>query len=74
MPPGMPLIDASVVAAILYTPKVCGSGTPASTQAGSDPNVTIDATVSGIGGAWVAPETYPVVLGWGVELNAPGQT
>jgi hypothetical protein len=36
-------------------------------------NVTIAATVDGGGGDWAAPEaSYPIVLGWGVELNAPG--
>ncbi len=36
-------------------------------------NVTIRATVGGGGGDWAAlNEVYPIVLGWGVELNAPG--
>ena len=35
-------------------------------------NVTINATVKGGGGDWTAKETYPVKLGWGVELSAPG--
>ncbi len=36
-------------------------------------DVTIAATVDGGGGDWSpAGEVYPVVLGWGVELNAPG--
>jgi hypothetical protein len=34
--------------------------------------VTIAATIDGGGGDWSAQETYPVVLGWGVELIAPG--
>ena len=35
--------------------------------------VTINATVNGAGGDWApAGEVYPMVLGWGVELNAPG--
>ncbi len=35
--------------------------------------VTINATVDGGGGDWApAGEVYPIVLGWGVELNAPG--
>jgi hypothetical protein len=34
-------------------------------------NVTINATVNGVGGDWAAKETYPIVLGWGVELSAP---
>ena len=36
-------------------------------------NVTINVTVNGGGGDWaVAGEVYPIKLGWGVELNAPG--
>jgi hypothetical protein len=36
-------------------------------------NVTINATLNGDGGDWApATEVYPIVLGWGVELNAPG--
>jgi hypothetical protein len=36
-------------------------------------NVTIRATVDGGGGDWsAASETYPILLGWGVELSAPG--
>ncbi len=36
-------------------------------------NVTLNATVSGAGGDWApSAEVYPVVLGWGVELSAPG--
>jgi hypothetical protein len=35
-------------------------------------DVTIVATLDGGGGDWAAPETYPIVLGWGVELSAPG--
>src|SRR5262249_49806241 len=35
-------------------------------------DVTIHATVNGGGGDWTSKETYPVTLGWGVELNAPG--
>jgi hypothetical protein len=35
-------------------------------------NTTIVATVDGGTGDWPAPETYPIVLGWGVELSAPG--
>ncbi len=36
-------------------------------------NVTINATVDGGGGDWSPPgEVYPVALGWGVELDAPG--
>ncbi len=60
----------------------CGIGTnaPCATltqamlliDAASAQNVTINATVSGGGGDWTAAETYPIVLGWGVELNAPG--
>ncbi len=35
--------------------------------------VTIAATVDGGGGDWApAGEIYPIELGWGVELNAPG--
>jgi hypothetical protein len=36
-------------------------------------NVTITATVDGGRGDWApAAETYPIALGWGVELSAPG--
>jgi hypothetical protein len=35
-------------------------------------NVTINATVNSGGGDWTSADTYPVALGWGVELNAPG--
>jgi hypothetical protein len=35
-------------------------------------NVTIKAAWGGAGGDWTAPETYPIKLGWGVELSAPG--
>ncbi len=36
-------------------------------------DVTINATVDGGGGDWApSGEVYPVVLGWGVELSAPG--
>ena len=36
-------------------------------------NVTLTATVGGAGGDWApANEVYPIVLGWGVELSAPG--
>ena len=35
-------------------------------------NVTINASVGGAGGDWTSNEIYPVALGWGVELNAPG--
>ena len=35
-------------------------------------NVILNATVDGGGGDWTAPETYPIVLGSGVELTAPG--
>ena len=36
-------------------------------------NVTITATVNGAAsGDWPATETYPIVLGWGAELKAPG--
>src|SRR5581483_2277638 len=34
--------------------------------------VTINATVNGAGGDWGVEPSYPVTLGWGVELNAPG--
>jgi hypothetical protein len=34
--------------------------------------VTIVATLDGGGGDWAAPETYPIALGWGVELSAAG--
>jgi hypothetical protein len=34
--------------------------------------VTINATVNGGGGDWGAEPAYPVVLGWRVELSAPG--
>ncbi len=36
-------------------------------------NVQINATVNAGGGDWApAGETYPITLGWGVELSAPG--
>ena len=36
-------------------------------------NVTLVATVGGKGGDWApANEVYPIALGWGVELSAPG--
>src|SRR5262249_30821186 len=36
-------------------------------------NVTIKATVNAGGGDWApATEQYPIKLGWGAELNAPG--
>ena len=36
-------------------------------------NVTITATVNGGGGDWApSGETYPISLGWGVNLDAPG--
>jgi hypothetical protein len=37
-------------------------------------SVTINATIDGGGGDWSPDggEVYPIVLGWGVELNAPG--
>ncbi len=36
-------------------------------------DVTINATVDGDGGQWAAVgEDYPIVLGWGAELSAPG--
>jgi hypothetical protein len=36
-------------------------------------NVTINAKVNGGGGDWApATEVYPINLGWGAELNAPG--
>jgi hypothetical protein len=36
-------------------------------------NMTIAATVNGTGGDWApANEVYPIVLGWGVDLSAPG--
>jgi len=41
-------------------------------EAARAPNVTLAATVDGGGGDWNALELYPVVLGWGVEVNAPG--
>ncbi len=34
--------------------------------------VTINATLNGKGGDWPASETYPIVLGWGVNLKAAG--
>jgi hypothetical protein len=60
----------------------CGIGTNGACQtigqamalidAAQAQNVTINATVKGAGGDWTAPETYPIVLGWGAELSAPG--
>src|SRR5262249_35903003 len=38
----------------------------------SHASLTINATIDGGGGDWTANETYPIGLGWGVELNAPG--
>jgi hypothetical protein len=35
-------------------------------------DVTLQATVGGLGGDWPVNETYPIALGWGVELSAPG--
>jgi hypothetical protein len=36
-------------------------------------NVTVDVSVDGGGGDWApGAEVYPIVLGWGVELSAPG--
>ncbi len=35
-------------------------------------NVTINAALDGGGGDWPASEVYPIILGWGVELSAPG--
>ena len=36
-------------------------------------NVTINASVGGGGGDWAPKgEVYPIVLGWGAELSAPG--
>ncbi len=35
-------------------------------------NVSIDASLGGQGGDWPAGETYPMKLGWGAELVAPG--
>jgi len=35
-------------------------------------NVTINASLTGVGGDWPAGETYPIKLGWGAELSAPG--
>ena len=37
-------------------------------------DVTIHATVDGGSGAWPGPptESYPILLGWGAELSAPG--
>jgi hypothetical protein len=65
------------------TAACCGTGTKKACQTlthsmsvidiAQATNVTLTATVNGIGGDWApAGETYPVVLGWGVELNAPG--
>jgi hypothetical protein len=60
----------------------CGIGTNGACQtlahamalidAAQAQNVTINATVNGGGGDWPAGDTYPIRLGWGVELNAPG--
>ncbi len=42
-------------------------------DAAQAPNVTIRATVNDGGGDWTpTAEKYPIVLGWGVELSAPG--
>jgi hypothetical protein len=64
------------------TTACCGIGTNGACQtlthamalidAAQAQNVTINATVNGAGGDWTANETYPVVLGWGVEISAPG--
>ncbi len=37
-------------------------------------NVTVTATINGDGGDWApdSGEVYPIVLGWGVEISAPG--
>jgi len=38
-------------------------------------DVTLTATLNDAGGDWAPPgETFPILLGWGVELNAPGIT
>jgi hypothetical protein len=60
----------------------CGYGTRAACQtigqamqlidSAQAQNVTINATVDAGGGDWASAETYPVALGWGVELSAPG--
>ncbi len=53
----------------------CGTLTHAMTliDAAQAQKVTINATVNGAGGDWApAGEVYPIVLGWGVELSAPG--
>jgi hypothetical protein len=61
----------------------CGLGTNASCQTvtramglinnAQAENVTIKATVNAGGGDWApATEVYPINLGWGAELNAPG--
>ncbi len=45
----------------------------ASIDAAQTPNVTIIAKVDSLAtGVWVSSETYPIVLGWGAELDAPG--
>ncbi len=42
-------------------------------DAASAHDVTLTATVNDAGGDWAPPgETFPILLGWGVELNAPG--
>jgi hypothetical protein len=60
----------------------CGIGTNGACQtinkamelidAAQAKNVTINATVDGGGGDWSAPEGPFIMLGWGVELSAPG--
>jgi len=42
-------------------------------EAAGVPNVSLTATVGSDGGDWpFANETYPIALGWGAELVAPG--
>jgi len=42
-------------------------------DAATTPDVIIRASVGGGGGNWApSDEVYPIVLGWGIELSAPG--
>jgi hypothetical protein len=60
----------------------CGTGTNGPCQsltrsmqlvaAARAANVTLRASIGDAGGDWTALELFPVVLGWNVELSAPG--
>jgi hypothetical protein len=66
--------DANVCCGLTGSKGPCQTLTQAMTSivAAQATNVILNATVDGGGGDWTAPETYPVILGLGVELTAPG--